>query len=85
MSDREVKPFYNVGAGDFILDFLDSLGWTQADLAEATGFSMKTINLLINNKQGITPETALILEKAFGSPADFWIEVDAKYKREKFS
>lgn len=83
MSEKELKPFYNVGIGDFILDFLDSLGWTQADLAEVTGFSAKTINLLINNKQGITPETAITLEKVFGSPAVFWIEVDAKYQIRK--
>lgn len=83
MNAKELKPFYNVGPGDFILDFLDSLGWTQADLAEVTGFSLKTINLLINNKQGITPDTAVTLEKVFGSPADFWIEVDAKYQIRK--
>lgn len=83
MNAKELKPFYNVGPGDFILDFLDSLGWTQADLAEVTGFSAKSINLLINNKQGITPDTAVTLEKVFGSPADFWIEVDAKYQIRK--
>ena len=73
MNAKELKPFYNVGPGDFILDFLDSFGWTQNDLAEVTGFSLKTVNLLINNKQGITPETAVTLEKVFGSPADFWL------------
>lgn len=83
MNAKELKPFYNVGPGDFILDFLNSLGWTQNDLAEVTGFSLKTINLLINNKQGITPETAVTLEKVFGSPANFWIEVDAKYQIRK--
>ncbi len=80
MSEKELKPFYNVGPGNFILDFLESLGWTQSDLAEVTGFSVKTINLLINNKQGITPDTAVMLEKAFGTPSEFWIEVDAKYQ-----
>lgn len=83
MNAKELKPFYNVGPGDFIMDFLDSLGWTQADLAEVTGISTKSINLLINNKQGITPDTAVTLEKVFGSPADFWIEVDAKYQIRK--
>ena len=83
MNAKELEPFYNVGPGDFILDFLDSFGWTQNDLAEVTGLSLKTINLLINNKQGITPETAVTLEKVFGSPADFWIEVDAKYQIRK--
>lgn len=83
MNDKELKPFYNVGPGNYILDFLETLGWTQQDLAEVTGFSLKTINLLINNKQGITPETAITLEKVFGSPAEFWIETDAKYQIRK--
>ena len=83
MVNKEIKSFYNVGPGDFILDFLNSLGWIQNDLAEVTGYSLKTINMLIKNKQGITPETAVTLEKAFGTPADFWIEVDAKYQIRK--
>ena len=66
-----------------ILDFLDSFGWTQNDLADVTGFSLKSINQLINNKQGITTETAITLEKVFGSPAEFWLNVDAKYQIRK--
>ncbi|MCR5766298.1 MAG: HigA family addiction module antidote protein [Treponema sp.] len=83
MNSKDLKPFYNVGPGDYIVDFLDSFGWTQSDLAEVTGISTKTINLLINNKQGITPDTAITLEKVFGTPADFWIEVDAQYQIRK--
>lgn len=83
MADKQLQSFYNVGPGDFILDFLDSLGWIQNDLADATGFSLKSINQLINNKQGITQETAITLEKVFGSPAEFWLNVDAKYQIRK--
>ena len=83
MAEKQLQSFYNVGPGDFILDFLDSFGWTQNDLADVTGFSLKSINQLINNKQGITPETAITLEKVFGSPAEFWLNVDAKYQIKK--
>lgn len=83
MNAKNLKPFYNLGPGDFITDFLDFLGWTKGDLSEVTGLSLKTINLLINNKQGITLDTAVTLEKVFGSPADFWIEVDEEYQIRK--
>ncbi len=52
-------------------------------MADVTGFSLKSINQLVNNKQGITPETAITLEKAFGAPAEFWLEIDAKYRIRK--
>lgn len=52
-------------------------------MADVTGFSLKSINQLINNKQGITTETAITLEKIFGSPAEFWLNVDAKYQIRK--
>lgn len=83
MANKQLQSFYNVGPGNFILDFLESLGWNQNDLADVTGFSLKSINQLINNKQGITTETAITLEKAFGTPAKFWLEVDAKYQIRK--
>jgi HTH-type transcriptional regulator/antitoxin HigA len=83
MAEKQLQSFYNVGPGDYILDFLDSFGWTQNDLADVTGFSLKSINQLINNKQGITTETAITLEKVFGSPAEFWLNVDAKYQIRK--
>lgn len=83
MSDKELKSFYNVGPGDYILDFMDHLGWNQNDLADITGLSLKSVNQLINNKQGITIDTAIILEKTFKSPAEFWLNIDAKYQLRK--
>lgn len=83
MADTKLQSFYNVGPGDFILDFLETLGWNQNDLADVTDFSLKSINQLINNKQGITPRTAITLEKSFVNPAEFWLEVDAKYQIRK--
>ena len=40
MAEKQLQSFYNVGPGDYILDFLDSFGWTQNDLADVTGFSL---------------------------------------------
>ena len=51
-----VKPFYNPGPGDIIKDAMKELGWNQEDLAEILGISLKSVNLILNNRQRITPE-----------------------------
>src|SRR5574344_2795955 len=61
-----LRPFYNPGPGDVIRDAMDELGWQQSDLAEITGLTEKSINKIINNKQGITPETAVLLGEQYG-------------------
>lgn len=78
-----LKPFYNPGPGDIIRDAMEELGWNQADLAEITGLTVKSVNFIINNKQAITPETAALLGKVFSSPAEMWLNLQAKYDLRK--
>ncbi len=80
---KELKPFYNPCPGDIICDAMEELGWNQADLAEITGLTGKSINLIINNKQRITPETAMLFGKAFSTPAEMWLNLQAKYDLRK--
>ena len=35
---------------------MKELGWNQEDLAEILGISLKSVNLILNNRQRITPE-----------------------------
>lgn len=78
-----LKPFYNPGPGDIIKDAMEELGWLQDDLAEILGLSLKSVNLILNNKQSITPETAELLGKAFSTSAEMWLNLDAKYQLRK--
>ena len=80
---KELKPFYNPGPGDIIRDAMEELGWNQADLAEITGLTEKSINLIINNKQAITPETATLLGQVFSTPAEMWLNLQARYDLRK--
>ena len=66
--------------GDTISDLLEERGWTQAELANRTGFTTKHINLLITGKAAITEETALKLERVLGSTAQFWLRREAQYR-----
>jgi len=56
-------------------EFLKPLGVTQRDLATRLGVSYPRINELIHGKRGMTPDTALRLERLFGMEAQFWLNL----------
>ncbi len=59
---------------------LEARGWTQKDLADITGRPIQTINEIIQAKKQITPETAMDLGDAFGTSAEFWTNLETKYR-----
>jgi len=78
--DLEYAPDYAVPPGETLLETIDALGMTQADLAARTGRTLKTINEIIKGKAPIRPETALQLERVLGIPASFWNNRDCNYR-----
>jgi len=73
-------PDYISPPGETLEDILDERGMTQAELAERTGLSRKTVNEIIKGKAPITPETALHLERVLGIPARFWNAREHQYR-----
>ena len=62
--------------GEMLLEeFLKPLKMTQSELAEKLGVSYPRVNELIHGKRGVTPDTALRLEKLFGMDAQFWLNL----------
>ena len=74
------KPNYAVPPGETLKETLESLGMTQAELAQRTGRPKKTINEIIKGKAAITPDTAIQLERALGVPASFWNNLERNYQ-----
>ena len=74
------KPFINIGPGQIISREMQALNWKQEDLAQILGLTPKTINLILNNKQGITIDTAILLAKAFKTSPEFWLKLDQNYR-----
>jgi addiction module HigA family antidote len=72
-------PNYVRHPGVTLLETLETLGMSQAQLAERTGRPLKTINEIIQGKTAITADTALQLERATGVPAVFWNNAQANY------
>jgi addiction module HigA family antidote len=59
-------------------EFMTPLGLTQGDLAKAMGVPRKHVNELCNDRRAITADTALMLARAFGNSADFWLNVQRR-------
>jgi antitoxin HigA-1 len=60
-------------------DCLEPLGLSVTNGAEILGVTKQTLNDLVNDRRGISPEMALRLDMAFGSGADTWIRLQAAY------
>lgn len=70
--------------GDTILETIDYLKISQAELAERMGKTPSKINDIISGKEPITINTAFQLEKVLGINAQFWLNREMLY-REKLS
>lgn len=60
--------------GEMLLrEFIEPHGITQTEAARRLGVSYPRLNEIINGRRGITPDTALRLERLFGASAEFWL------------
>ncbi len=80
MIHNEYMPDFVSPPGETLLETLEAIGMTQAELAERMGRPKKTINEIIKGKAAITPETALQLERVLGIPAHFWNNREHRYR-----
>ncbi|MCA3650177.1 MAG: HigA family addiction module antidote protein [Methylobacterium sp.] len=72
----ERKP---VSVGEMLREeFMEPLGLTQGQLADAMGVQRKHVNELCTDRRGITADTALMLARVFGNGADFWLNLQRR-------
>lgn len=69
-----------VPPGRILARELEARGWQQKDLAAIMGRPEQAISEIINDKKQITAETARELAAAFGTLADFWMNLEANYR-----
>jgi HTH-type transcriptional regulator/antitoxin HigA len=77
---RTIVPAELFPPGDFIKEELEARGWTQEDLADILGRNPRLVNEIISGRRGITPETAKGLGDAFGTGAQFWMNLESAYR-----
>ena len=59
-------------------EFMEPLGLTQTELAEAMGVQRKHVNELCTDKRNVTASTALMLGRVFGNTPDFWLNTQRR-------
>jgi HTH-type transcriptional regulator / antitoxin HigA len=66
--------------GEFIKDELEVRGWTQDVLAEITGIAAPVISNIVKGKRAISVDIASSLAAAFGTTAQFWMNLETSYQ-----
>ena len=72
-------------AGEFLKEEIEARGLTQAALAEIIGRPTQAVSEIILGKRGITPETAKGLAAAFGTSAEYWMNLETAYQLSRVS
>jgi antitoxin HigA-1 len=82
MLKRGMRPSH---PGALIRETIESLkeesgiDYTQSQIAEGLGITRKTLSNILNEHQGISSEMAVRLSEAFGTSADFWLNIQRNY------
>jgi len=58
---------------------IEPLGLTITEAAVRLGVKRQTLNNLVNEKAGISPEMSIRLSKAFGSRPEVWLGLQMQY------
>ena len=58
---------------------IEPLGLTITEAASRLGVKRQTLNNLVNEKAGISPEMSIRLSKAFGSRPEIWLGLQMQY------
>jgi HTH-type transcriptional regulator / antitoxin HigA len=66
--------------GEMLKDELDARGWTQDVLAEITSIPAPVISNVIKGKRAISVDIASSLAAAFGTTAQFWMNLETSYQ-----
>jgi addiction module HigA family antidote len=56
-------------------EFLRPLGLTQRELASRLEVSYPRVSEIVHGRRGVTPDTALRLERLLGVEAEFWLNL----------
>ena len=72
-----IEPFL---PGDLIREELAARNWSQSDFAEILGKTDAFVSEVVTGKRGITTETAQALGEAFGTSAQWWLNLESSYR-----
>ena len=79
-SDNEIRSDFASPPGDLLEEELEAREMTQKEFATLCGRPVQVINEIIKGKKAITPETALDFERVLGASAEFWLNMETRYR-----
>ena len=69
--------------GEFLREEMDARNWNQQELADILDRPPRLISELVTGKRAVTPETARGLADAFGTTAEYWMNLESQYQLSK--
>ncbi len=83
MTTNNLVPAYATHPGILLADEIEANDYSQIDFAKLIDLKRSQLNEIIKGKRNINADLALLLEKALGIDADFWMEVQKNYELDK--
>lgn len=77
MTRNQMRP---VSPGEILQEQLDALQLSAAAFARELHVPTNRITGILNEDRALTPDTALRLERFFGTSAQFWMNLQAGYE-----
>jgi HTH-type transcriptional regulator/antitoxin HigA len=77
---KRVWPDVAIPPGATLAEEIEARGMSQAELARRMGRPIQAVNEIVRGKKAITAETALGLEDVLGTPAHFWLRLEADHQ-----
>jgi len=77
---KERAPAEVFPPGEYIEDELAERGWTHGLLAEKLGLPVDALRELLSGRRELGAETADGLALAFGTSAQVWLNLEARYR-----
>lgn len=82
MHDQDFE-HYNPHPGEHIVDELNELGMSQAELARALDIPRTRLSEIIRGRRGISADTALRLAQWLDTSPQMWLNLQAMYDLRK--
>ena len=79
MTTNNLIPAFATHPGTILADEMEANEYNQIDLAKLIDIKRSQLNEIIKGKRNINADLALLLEKALGIDADFWMEAQKNF------
>lgn len=80
---QNTTPLLATHPGEILLDEINANEISQIDFAKQIGYKRSQLNEIIKGKRKINADLSLLLEKALGIDAEFWMEAQKNYDLDK--